>query len=258
MPASLRWLPDSHSGRPHGILSGPIPESNRRAAPKPHRGERDPARWPHSRNNCVGSQFLRKGFALLWRAGSGTSLPAGFGCGAQISWDPAAVAQAVGGHPSRALRAVPVRAPPCCQCPAEPTGCEPVLRRPWFPGTLRWQLPRGRVFFRAVLGGLRFGQLVGNINELVGQMLEALVILHVLSHLRGLFCRDTLGDLLPLAKKLENIIRAIGADDAALFATKGLCTQGATPQTLDGLDFLKNGLPLLFKVFAHELVVVSL
>jgi hypothetical protein len=86
--------------------------------------------------------------------------------------------------------------------------------------------------------------LVGDRDVLLGQLLEAAVVVHVLLDLRGLVLRDALAEFLAAAVALEEVIGA-AAGGAGFGGGEELAAQGAAAEAVDGLHLGEEGLLLL-------------
>jgi hypothetical protein len=111
------------------------------------------------------------------------------------------------------------------------------------PGTLRTVLgrpPTRGVFFSVGLAAFQPGDLVSDLDELVGQFLEALVIGDIRLGLLGLISRNAFGTLGTLQIALQNVIRTLPGGPALMFLDEELLAESASAETVDGLDFLED------------------
>jgi hypothetical protein len=90
--------------------------------------------------------------------------------------------------------------------------------------------------------------LVGDGNELLGQLFKAFVVGHQGLELRSLLSGNAFGELLTADIALEDIIRSLPGFGAGLSLLEELAAQGASAEAVDGLDLLEYLLPALFEL----------
>lgn len=132
---------------------------------------------------------------------------------------------------------------------------------PWIRRIVPGRLPTAGVFFSIGLAAFQPGDLIGDLDESLSQVLEALVVSHVGLDLLGLVGGNTLGALAALEIALQDVIGTLADLFTLAFGEKKLLAQGATPQTIDVLDLLKDVLPLatqLRKGCLHAWYIVSI
>jgi hypothetical protein len=95
---------------------------------------------------------------------------------------------------------------------------------------------------------LEAGDLIAQGDKFLGQILEAPVIFHVLSHLRRLFPRDALGKLFAVEKTLEDVIGSLRSVGSGRQGFKKLFAQGTATQAVDGLHLQEEGLSFLQEI----------
>jgi hypothetical protein len=92
---------------------------------------------------------------------------------------------------------------------------------------------------------LQPSDLVAHSDKVLGQLLEAAVVFHILFDLGGLVLGDALGKLLAAEETLEDKIGAAGGGLGGRVRLEELLAQGAAAEPVNGLHLLDEGLPLL-------------
>jgi hypothetical protein len=92
---------------------------------------------------------------------------------------------------------------------------------------------------------LQPGDLVAHGDKVLGQPLEAPVIIHILLDLGGLVLGDALGKLLAVEETLEDKIGAASGGGAGWVRFEELFAQRAAAEPVNGLHLLDEGLPFL-------------
>lgn len=120
---------------------------------------------------------------------------------------------------------------------------------PASPGTLLPGLPEPGVFFSVgkALGDLR--DLVSDGDALVAQLLEALEIIDVLADLWSFVRGNMAVELFAFVKGLQIKVRTLGNDFITPLFGKNLLAEGATPEAINGFEFIDEGFPLCGELF---------
>jgi hypothetical protein len=92
---------------------------------------------------------------------------------------------------------------------------------------------------------LQPSDLVAHGDKVLGQSLEAPVIIHILLDLGRLVPGDALGKLLAVEETLENVVGAAGVGGAGRVGLEELFAQRAAAEPVNGLHLLDEGLSFL-------------
>jgi hypothetical protein len=93
------------------------------------------------------------------------------------------------------------------------------------------------------------GDLIGEGDALIAQVLKAFEIIDVLLDLWGFVGRDVAVEFFAFVEALQIEIRALGHCFAALFLGKNLAAESAAPQAVNGLELGHESLTMRGKLF---------
>ena len=116
----------------------------------------------------------------------------------------------------------------------------------------------GEVFFSIRPLGFQLGQLLGQIDKVIGQLLEEPIIIYLLLDDGGVIGGNSFRTFLALVEALQDEIRTGLNRFAALQFTKELLAKGAAAQAVNLAHLLEDGLALgkhLIKVVVRDVTV---